>query len=45
MATSGQAHFKGKIVEVMIEQVELPNGRTMELEIVRHPGGLVTERD
>jgi ADP-ribose pyrophosphatase len=39
MTTPVAAHFKGKIVEVMIEQVELPNGRTMELEIVRHPGG------
>lgn len=28
----------GKVVKLGIERVELPNGRTVELEMVRHPG-------
>lgn len=39
MSIPTQPLYCGKIVEVAIEQVELPNGRSMELEIVRHPGG------
>jgi ADP-ribose pyrophosphatase len=31
--------FRGRIIEVDTETVELPNGSEMELEIVRHPGG------
>jgi 8-oxo-dGTP pyrophosphatase MutT (NUDIX family) len=31
--------FHGRIIEVEVENVELPNGSSMELEIVRHPGG------
>lgn len=31
--------FHGRIIEVEVETVELPNGGSMELEIVRHPGG------
>jgi 8-oxo-dGTP pyrophosphatase MutT (NUDIX family) len=31
--------FTGRVIAVNIEQVELPNGRTAELEIIRHPGG------
>ncbi len=31
--------FKGKIIAVEIEPVRLPNGRHIDLEIVRHPGG------
>jgi len=31
--------FHGRIIEVEIETVVLPNGSTLELEIVRHPGG------
>lgn len=31
--------FQGRIIDVGIEQVRLPNGRDVELEIVRHPGG------
>lgn len=29
----------GEVVNLGIEQAELPNGERMELEIVRHPGG------
>ncbi len=35
---SRQIH-RGRVVDLRIETVELPNGRTMDLEIVRHPGG------
>jgi ADP-ribose pyrophosphatase len=30
--------FKGRIVDLGIETVQLPNGRTVELEVMRHPG-------
>lgn len=31
--------FQGRVIEVAVETVELPNGRQAALEIVRHPGG------
>lgn len=31
--------YRGKIVELYLEKVRLPNGAQAELEIVRHPGG------
>lgn len=31
--------FTGRVIEVNIERVELPNGTTADLEIIRHPGG------
>jgi 8-oxo-dGTP pyrophosphatase MutT (NUDIX family) len=31
--------YRGKIVELYLEKVMLPNGAQAELEIVRHPGG------
>jgi ADP-ribose pyrophosphatase len=31
--------YRGKIVDLFLERVTLPNGTTAELEIVRHPGG------
>lgn len=31
--------FTGRVIEVNVERVPLPNGTTAELEIVRHPGG------
>lgn len=31
--------FTGRVIEVNVERVELPNGTTAELEIIRHPGG------
>jgi ADP-ribose pyrophosphatase len=31
--------FGGRVIDVGIESVELPNGKLAELEIVRHPGG------
>lgn len=31
--------FTGRVIEVNIERVELPNGTTASLEIIRHPGG------
>lgn len=30
--------FKGKVVTLNLETVTLPNGATVELEVVRHPG-------
>jgi ADP-ribose pyrophosphatase len=35
---SRQSIHDGRIVKLSIEEVRLPNGRTVELEIVRHPG-------
>ncbi len=31
--------FRGRIIELDVETVTLPNGTVAELEIVRHPGG------
>jgi 8-oxo-dGTP pyrophosphatase MutT (NUDIX family) len=31
--------FQGKIIDVGIERVRLPNGRRVDLEVIRHPGG------
>lgn len=30
--------YPGRVVDLWVEQVELPNGRVAELEVVRHPG-------
>ena len=34
--------FQGRVVDVAVETVELPNGRRVELEVIRHPGGAAT---
>lgn len=31
--------FQGRIVDVGVERVRLPNGRDVDLEVIRHPGG------
>jgi ADP-ribose pyrophosphatase len=31
--------YRGKVIELTLEGVTLPNGRQTELEIVHHPGG------
>jgi ADP-ribose pyrophosphatase len=31
--------FKGRVLNLNLEQVRLPNGRVAELEIAHHPGG------
>ena len=31
--------FRGRVVDVDLETVRLPNGRECDLEIIRHPGG------
>lgn len=36
-----QAIYQGSIVDLGIEQATLPDGRQIDLEIVRHPGGAV----
>ena len=38
-ATRRKSVYAGKVIDVGIDTVELPNGRTVELEIIRHPGG------
>ncbi|MCB9766220.1 MAG: NUDIX hydrolase [Alphaproteobacteria bacterium] len=30
--------FQGRVVDLGIETVELPDGRSVELEVIRHPG-------
>jgi len=30
--------FKGRVVDLSIDKVRMPNGRTTELEVIRHPG-------
>ena len=36
---SSQTVFSGQIIEVALEQHDLPNGRRSQFEIVHHPGG------
>jgi 8-oxo-dGTP pyrophosphatase MutT (NUDIX family) len=31
--------FKGRVIDVNVERVPLPNGTVADLEIIRHPGG------
>ncbi|MCG6873015.1 MAG: NUDIX hydrolase [Gammaproteobacteria bacterium] len=31
--------YKGLVIDVAVEEVELPDGSRMQLEVVRHPGG------
>ncbi|MEY6431741.1 NUDIX hydrolase [Thioalkalicoccus limnaeus] len=31
--------FRGRVVDVGVETVRLPNGQSVSLEIIRHPGG------
>ena len=31
--------FTGRVIELNVERVQLPNGSIAELEIVKHPGG------
>ncbi|BAU47362.1 NUDIX hydrolase [Sulfurifustis variabilis] len=31
--------YRGRIVDLVLESTTLPNGRAMQLEVVRHPGG------
>ena len=33
--------YQGRLIELGLETAVLPNGATIELEIVRHPGGAV----
>jgi 8-oxo-dGTP pyrophosphatase MutT (NUDIX family) len=37
-STSRQV-YTGRVIDLSLEQVELPNGTVMELELARHPGG------
>jgi ADP-ribose pyrophosphatase len=36
-----QVIHRGRLIDVGIETARLPNGREIELEVVRHPGGAV----
>ena len=31
--------FKGRVIEVNVERVQLPNGNVADLEMIHHPGG------
>lgn len=30
--------FKGRVVDLSVDQVRMPNGKSTELEVIRHPG-------
>ncbi|MGD8560405.1 MAG: NUDIX hydrolase, partial [Gammaproteobacteria bacterium] len=34
-----QQSFQGRIIHVDMQQITLPNGHRMEMEVVHHPGG------
>jgi len=38
---SSTASFTGRIFTVTVDRVTLPNGRTVSLDMVRHPGSVV----
>ncbi len=38
---SGRTVFEGRIFTVTADRVRLPNGRTVTMEVVRHPGSVV----
>ena len=40
MAVKIHQVYRGRIIQLNLEQVDLPNGKQLELEIVRHPGGV-----
>lgn len=31
--------FKGRVLDINLERITLPNGNDVDLEIIRHPGG------
>lgn len=37
---SSKEIFKGRIIDLYVEEVELPNGKTSSREIVKHPGAV-----
>lgn len=39
MIVSQETHFRGKVITVNVETVELPNGVRAPLEVIHHPGG------
>ena len=39
MTEKSKTIYRGRIISLEIEQVELPNGVQCDMEIVRHPGG------
>jgi 8-oxo-dGTP pyrophosphatase MutT (NUDIX family) len=32
-------HFRGRVIKVTVDEVDLPNGHRVGLEVVHHPGG------
>jgi len=39
LAPEKQPEFVGKVVRVEVQQITLPNGHQMEMEVIHHPGG------
>ncbi len=39
MSHTTRSIYQGRILQLGIESLTLPNGKTLDLEIVRHPGG------
>ena len=39
MADEPDGRYRGRVVDVDVERVTLPNGHVAELELVHHPGG------
>ena len=40
MLLNSQSIYKGRIIDLNLETVELPDGNSCELEIIHHPGGV-----
>lgn len=39
MSHTRKSIYQGRLVQLDLDRVTLPNGKTLDLEIVRHPGG------
>ena len=39
MGNQRKSIYRGQVIDVGLDRIELPNGQQAELEIVRHPGG------
>ena len=37
---SRDVRFQGRIINLRVDEAELPNGRTAKREVVEHPGGV-----
>jgi len=42
VSTESRTIYAGKVIDLAVESLVLPNGTPLQLEIIRHPGGAAT---